>query len=316
MKFIDFHCDTASIMLKENKKLFKNDLKVDINKLKEGEALAQFFALFINKKYTDDTYDYCKRMLKNLKNEIEENSEDIILCKNILDLDVAEKAKKIGAFITIEEGDVIRGDARKLREFKQEGVSLITLTWNYINDLGYPNYEFKYKDKGLTQKGVEIVEEMNKLGMLIDVSHLSDGGFYDVIKYSKDPIIASHSNSRLQTAHSRNLTDEMIKLLAEKGGLTGINFCNAFLKGAKEEEIDLASINNMVRHIKHIKNIGGIDIIGLGSDFDGIENEVEISDSSKMGLLLKVLEREGFKEEEIEKIYYKNAKRLIKDVLR
>lgn len=316
MEFIDFHCDTASLMLKENKKLFQNDLKVDIKKLKDGDALAQFFALFINKEYTQDTYGYCKKMLQNLKREIEENSNDIMLCKNILDLDVANKKDKIGAFITIEEGDAIKGKIENLREFKKEGVSLITLTWNYINDLGYPNYEFKYKDKGLTKKGIEVVEEMNTLGMLIDVSHLSDGGFYDVIKYSKDPIIASHSNSRLQTAHSRNLTDEMIKLLAENGGLTGINFCNAFLKEEGEYDSDLASINNMVRHIKHIRNIGGIDIIGLGSDFDGIENEVEINDSSKMGLLLKALEKEGFKENEIEKIYYKNAKRLISDVLR
>ncbi|EGT3615095.1 membrane dipeptidase [Clostridium perfringens] len=316
MKFIDFHCDTASLMLQGNKKLFQNDLKVDIKKLKEGEALAQFFALFIDKEYTKDTYNYCRMMLENLKKEFQENSDDIILCRNILDLEKAEKENKIGAFITIEEGDAIRGEVEKLREFKKEGISLITLTWNYINDLGYPNYEFKYKDKGLTKKGIEIVEEMNRLGMLIDVSHLSDGGFYDAIKYSKDPIIASHSNSRSQTGHSRNLNDHMIKLLANKGGVTGINFCNAFLKETEGNDSDLALVKDMVRHIKHIRNIGGIEVIGLGSDFDGIENEVEICDSSKMGLLLKALEREGFKEDEIEKIFYKNAKRIIRDVLR
>ena len=316
MKFIDFHCDTASRMLQENKKLFRNDLKVDINKLREGEALAQFFALFINKECNFDTYSYCKEMLQNFKREINENSRDIVLCRNISDLEKAEKDGKIGAFITIEEGDAIKGDIEKLREFKEEGVSLITLTWNYINDLGYPNYEFKYKDKGLTKKGIEVVEEMNNLGMLIDVSHLSDGGFYDAIKYSKSPIIASHSNSRTKTNHSRNLTDHMIKELANSGGVTGINFCNSFLKEEWEEDLNLASIRNMVRHIKHIRNIGGIDVISLGSDFDGIENEVEIKDSSKMNLLLNALEMEGFKAEEIEKIYYKNAKRIIRDVLR
>lgn len=316
MKFIDFHCDTPSIMLKEGVGIFKNDLKVDIEKLRKGEALAQFFALFIDKEEEDDTYSYCKEMLKNFKRELNENSKYISLCKNIEDLEKAENEDKIGAFITIEEGDALKGDLNKLREFKKEGVSLITLTWNYINDLGYPNYEFKYKNRGLTKKGIEFVEEMNALGMLIDVSHLSDKGFYDVIKYSKSPIIASHSNSRKKTNHSRNLTDNMIKDLANNGGVTGINFCNAFLKKDFEDELGIASIENMVRHIRHIKNVGGIDVISLGSDFDGIGNEVEIKDSSKMGLLLKALEKEGFKEEEIDKIYYKNAKRIIKDVLK
>lgn len=115
MKFIDFHCDTASRMLQENKKLLKNDLKVDINKLREGEALAQFFALFINKERNFDTYSYCKEMLQNFKREINENSRDIVLCRNISDLEKAEKEGKIGAFITIEEGDAIKGDIEKLR---------------------------------------------------------------------------------------------------------------------------------------------------------------------------------------------------------
>lgn len=316
MRFIDFHCDTPSIMLKEGVGIFKNDLKVDIEKLRKGEALAQFFALFIDKEEGKDTYSYCKEMLKNFKRELKENSKYISLCKNIEDLERAEKDNKIGAFITIEEGDALKGNLDILREFKKEGVSLITLTWNYINDLGYPNYEFKYRDRGLTKRGIEFVEEMNALDMLIDVSHLSDKGFYDAIKYSKSPIIASHSNSREKTNHSRNLTDNMIKELGNIGGVTGINFCNAFLKKDFEEDMAIASIENMVRHIKHIKNVGGIDVISLGSDFDGIGNEVEIKDSSKMGLLLKALEKEGFKEEEIEKIYYKNAKRIIKDVLK
>lgn len=316
MRFIDFHCDTASCMFKDNKSLLENDLKVDIKKLKKGESLAQFFALFIDKEYTFDTYSYCKEMLENFKREIDENSKDIMLCRNIHDLDKAKRDRKIGAFITIEEGDAIKGDIYKLREFKEEGVSLITLTWNYVNDLGYPNYDFKYKDMGLTKKGIEVLEEMNNLGMLIDVSHLSDRGFYDAIKYSKSPIIASHSNSREKTNHSRNLTDNMIRELARNGGVTGINFCNDFLKKDLEEDLNIASLENIIRHIKHIKNIGGIDVISLGSDFDGIENEVEIKDSSKMNLLLNALEREGFKGYEIEKIFYKNAKRIIKDVLR
>lgn len=315
MKFIDFHCDTASIVLRDNKRLIKNDLKVDIEKLKKGEALAQFFALFIDKEYRNDTYEYCKEMLSSFKRELDKNSNEIVLCRNINDLENAENEKKIGAFLTIEGGEPILGEVDKLREFKEEGVSLITLTWNYENELGYPNYNFKHMNKGLTKCGIEIVEEMNKLGMLIDVSHLSDGGFYDVLKYSKAPIIASHSNSRVKTPHSRNLTDSMLKLLAENGGVTGINFCNAFLRKENALDSDMALLSDMARHIKHIRNVGGIDILALGSDFDGIDNEVEITDVSKMGMLISVLEKEGFTQDEIEKIFYKNAKRVIKDVL-
>ena len=135
-------------------------------------------------------------------------------------------------------------------------------------------------------------------------------GFYDVARLSKKPFIATHSNSRAMKNHSRNLNDDMIKILANSGGVTGINFCSAFLGN-----YEISSIKDMVRHIKHIRNIGGIDVVALGSDFDGIENKVEISDVSEMGKLAIELEKEGFTTTEIEKIYYKNALRVIKDVL-
>lgn len=317
MKFIDLHCDTAMHMLAKGTELYKNDICIDIEKLQKGKALAQFFAMFIEKDCVDDSYDYCKKMLSNFKKQLEINKDTISLCRNYDDLKRAESENKIGAFLTIEEGDAIKGDLDKLHEFKKEGISLITLTWNFENDLGYPNYELTYKDRGLKTRGIEVVEEMNNLGMIIDTSHLSDGGFYDCIKYSKYPIVASHSNAREKTGHSRNLTDDMIKLLADKGGLTGINFCSAFLaENEPKNEDEMAMISDMVRHIKHIRNIGGIDVIGLGSDFDGIENPVEIKDASQMYKLAEELDREGFTITEIEKIFNGNARRIIRDVLK
>ena len=316
MNFIDLHCDTAMHIFESDKKLYKNDLCIDINKLQEGEALAQFFAMFIEKDKVTDSYDYCKKMLKKFKNQLNENKEFISLCRNYSDLEKAKKEGKIGAFLTIEEGDAIKGEIEKLREFKKEGISLITLTWNFENDLGYPNAGFKFKDKGLKQRGIEVVEEMNNLGMLIDVSHLSDAGFYDCIKYSKKPIIASHSNAREKSPHPRNLTDDMIKKLADNGGITGINFCSAFLIDREDvSDLELGTIDDMVRHIKHIRNIGGIDVIGLGSDFDGIENKVERENASQMMRLADRLSKEGFSINEIEKIFSENAKRVIKEVL-
>ncbi len=153
---------------------------------------------------------------------------------------------------------------------------------------------------------------MNTLGMIIDVSHLSDGGFYDVARYSKKPFVASHSNSRTICNHSRNLTDDMIRTLSEKGGLTGINFEKTFLLQGGSK----SSVKDMVKHINHIRNIGGIDVIGLGSDFDGIDpKNLEIRSMGEIDKLIIELQREGYHDSDIEKILYKNALRVIKEVL-
>ena len=317
MEFIDLHSDTAMHIYEFDKKLSKNDICIDIEKLKDGQALAQFFAMFIEKDRGFDSYDYCKAMLSKFKKEIEINKNEISLCRNYSDLEIAKRENKIGAFLTIEEGDAIKGDIEKLREFKKEGISLMTLTWNFENDLGFPNAGFKFKDKGLKDKGIEIVDEMNKLGMLIDVSHLSDAGFYDCIKHSKQPIIASHSNARVQSPHPRNLTDDMLRKLSNNGGITGINFCSAFLINRNDVlDSEMARIDDMTRHIKYIRNIAGVDVIALGSDFDGIENDVEIKDASQMMKLADALSKEGFNITEIEKIFSGNAIRIIKDVLK
>jgi len=317
MNFIDFHCDTASLMWERDERLKENTLKIDIKKLQEGEALAQFFAIYIDKNSVENSYHYSMLLLENFKHELLLNQEKITLCRNYRELMMAQKEGKIGAFLSIEEGDALDGDLDKLREFKAHGISLITLTWNYENALGYPNYEFTHQYKGLKVKGIEVIEEMNHLGMLIDVSHLSDGGFEDILNHSTAPIIASHSNSRIQTNHARNLSDKMIKKLANSGGLMGINFFNNFLvEGALKKKLETSTITDMVRHIKHIRSVGGIEVIGLGSDFDGIPNPVEIENSSQMYKLSDALLNASFSYEEVEKIFYKNGLRIIKDVLK
>ena len=316
MNFIDFHCDTASVMLEQNQPLRKNSLKVDIEKLQKGEASAQFFAMYIDKVKHESSYAYCLKMLQNFKQELALNSENISLCRTHSDLVKAQKQGKIGAFLTIEEGDAIEGDLDKLRFFKQEGISAMTLTWNYENELGYPNFEWQYQNRGLKPKGFEVVEAMNELGMLIDVSHLSDAGFEDVITHSTKPIIATHSNARAVTNHSRNLTDEQLKKLADNGGVAGLAFSVNFL--VEKESIDplrLAKVEDMVRHIKHIRNIAGVEVLALGSDYDGIMNTVEMEDASQMFKLSDGLLKSGFSYDEVEKIFYKNGLRIIEEVL-
>lgn len=311
MKYIDLHCDTAGRMLYENDALKKNNFKIDIEKMKKGGALAQVFAFFIDIGEVEDPFLEFQIMYRNLEKELDKNKKYITLVRNVNELSQAEKDKKLGAFLSIEEGEVLEGDIDNIQKVYDYGVRFITLTWNYKNTIGYPNYEFLYKDKGLTEKGIEMVKEMERVGILPDASHLSDAGFYDLIRCCEKPFIVTHSNSREVRRHSRNLTDDMIKALANKGGVMGINFCADFVGYEK-----ITQINDLVAHIKHIRNVGGIDVISLGSDFDGIGNEVEIKDASEMGKLADALERDGFKIDEIEKIYYKNALRLFMDTLK
>ncbi|ABK61430.1 MULTISPECIES: dipeptidase [Clostridium] len=309
MKIIDFHCDTISKIYYNNSQLNHNSFSVDITKLKKSNSLAQFFALFIEKKSNEDPFDLCSNMLNKFYCELDKNKEHISLATNYDELIKNKSQNKISAFLTIEEGAVLKGDLLNLKHFHERGVRLITLTWNFPNEIGYPNAIPKYKNKGLTPFGIELINDMNNLNMIIDVSHLSDGGFYDVAKYSKAPFVASHSNARSITNHSRNLTDDMIKTLANKGGVIGINFFGEFLGGGK-----FSRINDMLTHIKHIKNIGGIEVISLGSDFDGIDSILEIDNIGEIHKLIDALKVNGFTENDIEKICYKNALRIIKEI--
>jgi membrane dipeptidase len=242
--------------------------------------------------------------------ELAHNQDVIRLAANAQEMNENWNKNIISAFLTIEEGAAIKGSLANLRNFYRLGVRLITLTWNYPNEIGFPNSSPEFQTRGLTERGREVVAEMNRLGMLIDVSHLSDQGFFDVAQLSQKPFLASHSNARTITGHSRNLTDEMIRLLAEKGGVMGLNFAQAFLG-----ESSVSRIEDMVRHLRHIYQTGGIEVMALGSDFDGINPAVEVENIGQIGKLLEAMEKAGFSEDEIEKIAWRNAERLIRDTL-
>ena len=313
MSLIDFHCDTVTKFMEKKRGLIlkENNLSVDICKLKKADSIAQFFAMFIELDTVTDPLEYCLLMIDKFYEEIEKNSTDIALATNYNELMNNRSKGVISAFLTIEEGGALKGKIQQLRNFYRLGVRLITLTWNFPNELGFPNKKEEDRNKGLTDFGREVVSEMNTLGMIIDVSHLSDGGFYDVAKCSKRPFIASHSNARAISNHPRNLTDDMIRILAEKGGTMGINFEKLFL-GHNE----LSRVEDMVAHIAHIRNVGGINCISIGTDFDGISSlGLEIKNIGEIEKLSTALNKNNFSEGEIEKIFYKNAIRVIKDVL-
>jgi len=311
LNFIDFHCDTIYKLRKDPALVLrKNTLSVDAEKLRNSGSIAQFFALYIDLAETKDPFDEFVRMAEIFRKELEANSDVLKFSGCFDDLMENQKQGRISSFLTVEEGAALQGKMSNLEVLRGLGVRLITLTWNYPNEIGYPAFEGKYMDRGLTNFGCELVEAMNHHKMIVDVSHLSDRGFYDVSEISKKPFMASHSNARSVTNAPRNLTDDMIRVLGNSGGLIGINFERTFLGNSEQ-----GKISEMVRHIDHIRNAGGIEVLALGSDFDGIDTKPEISDISEMGKLAAALEQNGYSESDIEKIFCRNALRFIRDTL-
>jgi len=305
---IDLHCDTISILERTGNRanLGKNVFHVDIEKLKINNSMVEFFALFIKLDEYDNPWNHFENLYDRFKQEMDENKSEIIHVKSFEEM---KNNKKISAFLTVEEGGIIGNDIEKLYKLYELGIRLITLTWNFKNSIGHPNLEGFY-DKGLTDFGKNVVEMMNDKGMIVDVSHLSDKGFYDVNAISKKPFIASHSNAREIANNPRNLTDDMLKILGNQGGIVGLNLYPPFINNN-----EISSIEYMIKHINHIVNVAGIESMAIGSDFDGIIGNLEIKDISKMYLLKDRLVKEGYSEDKIDKIWYKNAERVIKEIL-
>ena len=320
MKYIDMHCDTLTALYRIGGQLSQNDLHVDLHKMEKGECFLQNFAVFTNIADQDSSFTW--KVIDFYDEQMKINEDRIRKALTYEDILENERSGYMNAMLTLEEGSVIDGDLDRLKDFYDRGVRMITLTWNHANGIGFPNFRMKeggyenilyrINDKdGLTDFGIEYIRRMEELGMIIDVSHLSDAGFYDVVKYSTKPFVASHSDARSICGVARNLSDEMIRLLADKGGVMGINYCSAFIEDRNET---FTTVQGMVDHIRHIVKIGGIDCVGLGSDFDGIENSLEIKDASGVQLLYEALKK-YFSEEEIEKIFWKNVLRVYHETL-
>ena len=327
MKIVDMHCDTISELWKSRKEgrpqeLSKNNLHIDIRKMKHSGYLLQNFAMYTDLGKVSEPFDYVLELIDIFYEEIEKNKNDISVIKTYGDIIENERQGKLSAMMTIEEGACCKGEIAKLEELYALGARMMTLTWNYPNELAYPNLFTKEKDskgfflfdnsQGLTQKGFAFIERMEELGMIIDVSHLSDQGFWDIAKHTQKPFVASHSNARALCGHARNLTDDMIKTIADRGGVIGLNFYGLFLN---ESADDFSNVKRMAEHARHIINVGGSECLGLGSDFDGIDGRLEMEDCSQMEKLIAELEKQHFTIGEIEKIVYKNTLNVYKEML-
>ena len=307
---IDLHCDTMMQLLDnpDSGDLYRNTWKIDIEKLQKAHSKVQDFALFINLGDTNDPYGRYEEMRNLCTTQIHLYGEHIQHVLSYQDVESVYKSGKIGALMSIEEGGVLGGDLDKLKQAYQDGVRLITLTWNYPNDLGEPHCGEQHKK--LTPKGIEFVEAMQDLGIIVDCSHLNDAGTEQLGDILEVPFIASHSNAREVTAHTRNLPDNLIKLIANKGGIIGLNFAQSFLGTSP-----VSRIEDIVKHGLYLINKGGEDVVALGTDFDGIKPNTEIKDASEMYRLYDAFKEAGLSVDQCEKLFWKNADRLLKEIL-
>ena len=314
----DMHCDTISALWLKSRKgeqqsLRNNDLSVDLEKMRTGNYLIQNFAMFVFLQEQEDPLLQVLTLIDTYYRYIEGNADLISPVLRYEDIEKNRNAGKLSALLTVEEGGVCKGSLEVLRNLYRLGVRMMTLTWNFENELGYPGTTMGNQPAdpiGLKPKGIEFVQEMDRLGMVVDVSHLGDGGFWDVVKYTKGPFVASHSNARAICGHTRNLTDDMIRALADKGGVMGLNFAGDFLNSGSN-----GTLEEMIAHLRHIRNVGGIDVMGLGSDFDGINNVPEVSDASEMPKLALAMEHAGFTSREIDAVFSGNVLRVYREIL-
>lgn len=330
MKVFDLHCDTISRIREERKMgkevdLRSNNLHLDLEKMKKGGYGLQTFALYTDMKQEESCFEAGTEMVAIFKEEMEKNSDVIAQVRSFKELEENEKSGKMSAMLSLEEGVIYQDSIENLKQFYDAGARIATLTWNYENELAYPNrrgnpftdkpWSF-LEDNGLKQRGFEFLEAMEEMGMVLDVSHLSDGGFFDVADAAKKPFIATHSNARAIAPYAvRNLTDEMIREIGLRGGLIGLNYCVSFVRPGWTPGEDGASMEELAVHVEHIINKGGTEILGLGSDYDGIEEVPEMTDCSKMMRFAEYLLKRGMNLTEIERIFEGNVKRFLKENL-
>jgi membrane dipeptidase len=283
---------------------------VDIPRMMEGGINCPVFAICVTTLYKPErALMRSMEMLDAYYNEITKNQDKILLALTTEEILKAKKDGKISSMLSIEGGESIEGNLAALRMIHKLGVRIFGLTHNNRNQIGDGIGEARTRG-GLTEFGVQLVEALNRLGIIVDVSHLSDNGFWDVIETSKAPIIASHSNSRKVCDISRNLTDDQIKALSESGGVVGINF---WLPSIAENDPDLEKV---LDHIDHISELVGVDYIGLGSDFDGFDSQLPgLEDASKIPNITRGLVKRGYSDNDINKILGANFLRVFKEVI-
>ena len=318
MFLLDSHCDTPSQILRLRDLSLDNDhAHVDFPKLRRGGVDGAFFALYIPASMDsdpDNAFGYAKELLVVTESSVRENHDKAAFAVGRKQAYENKGKGLFSVFLGLENGSPIGDDLSRLKYFYDRGVRYVTLCHSSDNQICDSCASPVKKWGGLSPFGKELIKEMNSLGMLIDVSHISDDSFHDVLKYSEKPVVATHSCCRALCGHPRNMTDDMIRALAAKGGVLQINFYPLFLDSGFTDILspDRPSYKLIADHIDHVVDLVGIDHVGIGSDFDGIEVTPDgMEDISEMPVLFDELRRRGYSETDLDKIAGENFFRIL-----
>lgn len=307
---VDAHCDTLSLLAAEEGmlRLEGGGRQVTLDRLKQGGVNLQVFAVFVAPHQRGSYLRQALEQIDIFYQLIATRGTELAPVYDLASLERVLVAGKIGGILAVEGGHVLEGSLRVLRTLHRLGVRCLTLTWNGRNELADGVLE-SGTGGGLTTFGREVVQEMERLGMVVDVAHLAPAGFWDVLSLTHLPVIASHANAQALCDHPRNLTDEQVRALAAKGGVIGVSFVPAFVDPEKP------TLERVVDHIEHLAAVGGVACVGLGSDFDGTpQTVVGLEDPSCLPAITEALVRRGWPEGDIRKVLGENFLRVFRNV--
>ncbi|MFN3873207.1 MAG: membrane dipeptidase [Ignavibacterium sp.] len=310
---IDLHNDVLEVMVNDTSYHLQqrhNYNHTDIPRLKDGGVDLQFFSVWVSPTQYTNYYQQAQVMLNVFNSELNQNTNSIAQIRNWNEADSVIQHNKIAAVIGVEGGHHIENSIEKLVNLYNAGMRYMTITWNNSTDWAVSAQDSRSTTVGLSDFGRQVIRTMDSLGIIIDVSHTGIKTIQDILQETQNPIIASHSGARALRNHYRNLYDWQIQDIANSGGVIGVVFYPYFLNGSSN-----ASINDVIAHIDYIKNLVGIDYVAIGSDFDGIEVvPLGLEDTTKFPNLTEALFDHGYTREEVEKILYKNFKRVFEQV--
>ena len=304
-RVFDGHCDTPVELWLQNQPLRKNTLAVSLERAQRLGAWAQFFAFctaWVEAKLPRP--EIFARALDNFHAQLRENADRITLCRTASEAEAAMRAGKCAAFLAIEGAEAVREDEGLLELAREKGVRMISLVWNLPNGLAAPCGS----DEGLTEKGKRFFKRAQALGILVDVSHVSEKGFWDMAELAEKPIIASHSDSFSVCPHPRNLTDEQFKAIRDLGGTAGLNLYAPFLNESGE-----ASMDDVRRHLEHFLERDGDGHLALGGDLDGCDVLPDGMHGLRDYALLETnFENWGFGEQIVRNLFYQSLEKVVK----
>ena len=309
---IDLHCDTLTdwkYTTTGNPDTLDDPSRVlSLRSIPKGVKWAQFYAIFIPDEVRgDDAIEYFEKNRANFERQMKLFGDRVSPCVNAETIRAAWDDGKTAAILAIENGSALAGRLDRVSLLAKQGVRYITLVWNGENELGSGHTT----DHGLSDFGKAVVPEMEKEGILVDVSHLNDPGFEDLFRIAKKPFMASHSNARAICSHKRNLTDDMIREMVKRGCLIGLNYFVKFL----EDDGNVESLDQLMKHVDHFFKLGAEKNLALGSDFDGAVLPECLNSPEKAAGLYDYFIARGLTKEQAEGIMFRNAERFLAENL-